>query len=1125
MVVYTYPQSLLKPTGNILQLVNAQINFHGNAGVVEIRDYLFTGTASDYTLTDPCTIANLVYGGPDGSNFEFNFNYETCEGGDPLHEPNSCVFQVCNANKIIDDNFEVYLNDIYIGFVDLNKNDFCGSLFVGIPGSCNALIRDCGYYLLKSKVNYPDSEPSLLKNDCICVYGDEYYINYYYTGSGPYALSQFEKVGLYDTQEECDEAKTTCSVACTGKITNCGYHLLKSNVDSPKLSPTLLRNDCICVYGDDYFVNFYYTGDNEYAQSQFTETGLYETQEECDAALAECNSCSSLIIDCGYRLLRAFDNATNCQCVRGDDFYIDYYFTGSGPYVVTQYEQIGNYLTSEECETALQESCPTPSPTPTPSPVPTPSPAPTPAPTPNPVPTPIIPVTPIVPVIPIFPLTPVAPTSPDSLILPSLTYPTALDTDVNLYGVKDSLRLTLAQDYMAGDTVVVVENNPSVMTLFPATGIITLTENCSDPEFRAISLYYPSRTDTTFDEVKLLEGFVDCDKPKNVTNVTMNVVAQHHNAIKNALKLIQGFAGIAGETTGRPLFGTMEQRTNYLRRIAYNPKPWFTANATIGIVPFTVDFTDLSFNSGKDLENNDITYTWDFGDGTVKVISYSIINSTGDISHTYQNPGIYTITLTVANIFGSSTSVLADYINARYIAPEFATMSPELNAYQVIVNNQVKTPNNMNLYISITDNGGYSIDPVVNYEWILSDVLAHPNNSNTNVNYAIGGIYDIVVKCITENESYRITQKANYVNVVESKNYYLFTYGNNTNFIYANEMGLLSETFKATQQAGIEIFVNDDFLVGTNNSTQAIREFSRNIFSTLNGYYSSGIGGNLTLSYASGRNQTDSSSLEKINSFNFNAFNETYNSYNSTDRPWNWIAFAIENSQYFLFGNPLNQTAGLSLTNQQITEHNFTTNVYSSTSITSNQYLGASADLKQNPAQFDDDQNLYGYFSVYRTALNGRNGYILRNSGVGDFFQLKSFYRTKENGADFIYYFEKLNDIAGGEKSEGQIVNLSSGVYFFNNSGSVSAYKPDTGTWEVGGPGLNSLTYREFQDTTNPDYDNPENTLIACSDNDHAAYLSFDYSNNSFSKFDDITLTFSKLPERINNSQWNCNIF
>ena len=763
----------------------------------------------------------------------------------------------------------------------------------------------------------------------------------------------------------------------------------------------------------------------------------------------------------------------------------------------------------------------------TPIPVPAPIPVPTPAPTPTPIPSPIAPTTPIAgPATPLPPIVPVAPVAPEvSAVLPAINFPTQYDSDSNLYATKDSLRLMLAQDYNLGDISVVVENNPIMMALFPDAGIITLTENCSEPEFRAISFYYTSKTNTTFEGIKLLDEFVDSYKPKNVTNVTLNVVAQHHNAVKNALKTIQNYVGVANQIATKPLVGTIEQRINYIRSIAYNPKPWFNANATVGIVPLEVYFTDLSFNSGKELWGNDITYTWDFGDGSTKVINYSTKNSSADVTHTYQNPGIYTVTLTVTNEFGTNVSEFPDYINARYEAPDFATIVPELNTYQIEINGQVKTPNNINLYVVVTDNGENAIDPVTEYNWILSDVLSHPNNSYTNISYPIGGVYDLVLQCLTENGSYRITQKANYINVIELKNYYLFTYGANSNYIYANEFGLLSHTFKTTQSTGQEVFINDNFLQGTENDTQAIREFSRNSFSTLNSVYSSGYGGSLLLNYATGRDAVDPVSLEKIISINYNAFNETYNAFNATYRPWNWIAYGFENNIYYLFGNPLTQPAGLSLTNQQILQHDLTSNSYSVSTISGSQYLGSSGELKQNPSQFDDGTSLYGYFSVYRTAFNGRNGYILRNSGIGDFFKINSFYKTKEDGVNLIYYFEKLADIAGPEKLEGGLVNLSSGLYFFNNTGSVSAYNPNNSVWQTGGPGINSLAFKGMQDTTKPDYNNPANTLVACSDNDHIAYVSFDYTDNSFIQFSDITLTFSRLPKRVNSSQWHSNIF
>lgn len=41
------------------------------------------------------------------------------------------VFQICNSNSARDDNFNVYLNNVYIGFLDLNYSSLVGSLFQG----------------------------------------------------------------------------------------------------------------------------------------------------------------------------------------------------------------------------------------------------------------------------------------------------------------------------------------------------------------------------------------------------------------------------------------------------------------------------------------------------------------------------------------------------------------------------------------------------------------------------------------------------------------------------------------------------------------------------------------------------------------------------------------------------------------------------------------------------------------------------------------------------------------------------------------------------------------------------------------------------------------------------------
>lgn len=58
------------------------------------------------------------------------------EPGGFLPPPPSCpdkvfVLQVCNENSSRDDNFDLYLNNQFIGALDLNQNAQVGSIFIG----------------------------------------------------------------------------------------------------------------------------------------------------------------------------------------------------------------------------------------------------------------------------------------------------------------------------------------------------------------------------------------------------------------------------------------------------------------------------------------------------------------------------------------------------------------------------------------------------------------------------------------------------------------------------------------------------------------------------------------------------------------------------------------------------------------------------------------------------------------------------------------------------------------------------------------------------------------------------------------------------------------------------------
>ena len=56
-------------------MINTQDNGSGNAGTVGVRNYLISGPSE---LSNPCVVANLVYSGSSGVNFELNFDYTAC---------------------------------------------------------------------------------------------------------------------------------------------------------------------------------------------------------------------------------------------------------------------------------------------------------------------------------------------------------------------------------------------------------------------------------------------------------------------------------------------------------------------------------------------------------------------------------------------------------------------------------------------------------------------------------------------------------------------------------------------------------------------------------------------------------------------------------------------------------------------------------------------------------------------------------------------------------------------------------------------------------------------------------------------------------------------------------------
>jgi len=704
-------------------------------------------------------------------------------------------------------------------------------------------------------------------------------------------------------------------------------------------------------------------------------------------------------------------------------------------------------------------------------------------------------------------------------------YPEAFDSETNLYAVHDSLRVTLVEDYLPGAKFITVTGDTSH---FPATGIVTLTEQQSDIDKRAISFFYSSRTATTFNGIELLPDFVDVAKPKNITHVTQNVIAPHHNNLKDALIAIEEFLGIKGTIDAKPLGPTMEGRINFLRRLVLRPRAWFTVNKRIGIRPLTVEFTDLSFR-------NPSSWCWNFGDGTgagcsisgISGISTPSVISTvvnGEpVTKTYYDPGVYDITLEVINEFGSDVITIPQYITVRVAAPDEATLSfvPDNNT-QTYIDGILTTRSNALVSIEVADNGEQPDDQIIHYTWDLQDDLTHADSSSTKASYSIGGTYDVRLKTATVLGAYRTTIFKSIINVIEKSNLFLMVSPTTTNAITKNfffhEMGLVSETFKLSTRNPVS--VTRDYTLVQSQGSQAVTEFLYNNGFSPKSQITSGNKGAGVVYW------TEGGSPIKVRFKEYTGFTDTWADpagFSTLDRGWNWISLNASGKIYFLLGSGGTigaNTPGNSPTNQTMNTVSLSTYSVSSTAFTTSNYKNGGDELMQNVGL-----GTPGDYSVYRTCWKDHTGFIVRNDGVGSYFRLKSFYRTEGTLTDEFQFIRKLPDMPGSVKLEGQLVPLSGGVYFFNNSGEIVVWNDTTNIWAVGQPSAASTPFRSLQDQTVSTFDDLSNRLVATSDGNNTAYLSFDYSDKCLLKFNQATLVFTSLGIRPSGEQFLMGVY
>lgn len=217
-------------------------------------------------------------------------------------------------------------------------------------------------------------------------------------------------------------------------------------------------------------------------------------------------------------------------------------------------------------------------------------------------------------------------------------YPEAIDNKSTLYEAKNNAKSILEQGLTYNAKKIIVSD----ASTFPQNGLIRIGEPKEKSKFEII--FYSSRTDKVLSGLtRGMAGSIQSSWPKG-SKITNAVMAEHHNATKDAILNIQNLVG----TSVNPDLTSINGRLKILENKFLAPKPIFRAFPLKGKPSLKVRFQNFS-------EGDAIRFLWDFGDG-----SSSIEKSP---THTYSNEGIYTVKLNVITSTGAQGfSVKNNYI-------------------------------------------------------------------------------------------------------------------------------------------------------------------------------------------------------------------------------------------------------------------------------------------------------------------------------------------------------------------------------------------------------------------------------------------------------------------------------
>jgi PKD repeat protein len=219
-------------------------------------------------------------------------------------------------------------------------------------------------------------------------------------------------------------------------------------------------------------------------------------------------------------------------------------------------------------------------------------------------------------------------------------YPQAIDDKNNLYDARNNAEAVLRHSLTYNARHIIVGEGEAAG--FPPNGLLRVGPKAGAGEL----IYYNKRTDNVFTD--LIRGFAG--SRQNAwsggpgTFVTSAVMAEHHNAVKDAIINIQHHLGLRDFPDSASLNGILQSlEARYLA-----PKPSFRSFPMKGPPGTVVRFQNFS-------EGDAVRFLWEFGDGTTSIQRSPF--------HTYQQEGIYTVKLNIITATGAQgVSVKKNYI-------------------------------------------------------------------------------------------------------------------------------------------------------------------------------------------------------------------------------------------------------------------------------------------------------------------------------------------------------------------------------------------------------------------------------------------------------------------------------